>query len=114
MGQFPVFLARSTHRGGVGTVVSVTERRLIQQNPDDPVIAVVRAPAGSRVRTKPDHNGPDQLIVPLGRSLLGRIFGVRIAIPAKYIISDAYRGAYGLSLAEPTTGDEPPPEMGNS
>lgn len=98
MVQFPVFLARSRHVGRVGTVVSVSERRLIRQTPDDPVIAVVRAPRGSRVRTKPDQNGPDQLIVPLGRTLLGRLFGGRVAIPAKYIIGDAYRGAYGLSL----------------
>ena len=76
----------------------VAERRLIRQNPDDPVIAVVEAPIGSRVRTKPDQNGPDQLIVPLCHSLLGRFFGSRVTIPAKYLIGDAYRGAYGLSL----------------
>lgn len=100
MVRFPVFLARSTHHGRAGNVVSVRERRLIRQNADDPIIAIVEAPKGSRIRTKPDQNGPDQLIVPLGRTLLGRIFGGRVAVPAKYIIGDAYRGAYGLSLAQ--------------
>ena len=108
MAQFPVFLARSQHCGRIGNVVSVAERRLVRQKPDDPVIAVVRAPRGSRVRTKPDQNGPDQLIVPLGRSVLGRIFGVRVVIPAKYLISDASRGAYGLSLAETTPSGQSP------
>lgn len=100
MSQFPVFLARSVHHGATGSIVSVTERRLIRQSPEDPVIAVVEAPPGSRVRTKPDQNGPDQLVIPLGRTRLGRIFAGRVAIPAKYLIGDAYRGAYGLILAE--------------
>jgi hypothetical protein len=103
MNRFPVFLARSIHRGQASNVVAVAERRLIRQNPDDPVIAVVEAPRGSRVRTKPDQNGPDQLVVPLSRSLFGRFFGGRVAIPAKYLIGDAYRGAYGLILAEDRT-----------
>lgn len=98
--RFPVFLARSTHHGHTGSVVSVAERRLIRQTADDPVIAVVVAPRGSRVRTKPDQNGSDQLVVPLGRTRLGRMFAGRVAIPAKYLIGDAFRGAYGLFLAE--------------
>lgn len=102
MVQFPVFLARTTHRGQIGNVVSIAERRLIRQNPEDPVIAIVRAPRGSRVRTRPDQNGPDQLVVPLSRTFLGRLFGARVVIPAKYLISDAYRGAYGLSLQQST------------
>jgi hypothetical protein len=96
----PVFLSRSTYRGRVGGVISLAERRLVRQSPDDPVIAVVQAPRGSRIRTRPDPNGPDQLVVPLGTSLLGRIFGQRVAIPAKYLIGDAHRGAYGLLLVE--------------
>ena len=99
-GSIPSFLARSVHRGRTGSVVAVAERRLVRQNPDDPVIAVVEAPLGSRIRTRPDQNGPDQLVVPLGRTRLGRIFAGRVAIPAKYLIGDAYRGAYGLILAE--------------
>lgn len=104
MTRFPVFLARSVYLGKSGSVVAVAERRLIRQSPDDPVIAVVEAPVGSRVRTKPDQNGPDQLVVPLSSTLLGRIFGGRVAIPAKYLIGDAYRGAYGLSLKENRAG----------
>jgi len=77
------------------------------------VIAVVQAPRGSRVRSKPDENGPDQLVVPLGRSLLGRLFGGRVTIPAKYLIGDAYRGAYGLSLSQPPS-DGLKPEKGTS
>ena len=98
--RFPVFLARSTHNGRVGAKISVSERRLVRQSPDDPVIAVVEAPRGSRIRTRPDPNGPDQLVIPLSDSLLGRVFGRRVVIPAKYLIGDAHRGAYGLSLAE--------------
>lgn len=98
MARFEVYLARATYQGAGGNVVSVAERRLIRQNPDDPVIAVVEAPKGSRIRTRLDHNGHDQLIVPLRRSLLGRIFGGRVTIPAKYLIGDAHRGVYGLSL----------------
>jgi hypothetical protein len=100
MVRFPVFLARSTHRGRAGNTVSLSERRLIRQNEDDPVIAIVEAPKGSRVRTRPDENGPDQLIVPLVSTLWGRFFGARVVVPAKYIIGDAHRRAYGLSLAE--------------
>jgi hypothetical protein len=100
MTRFPVFLARSVHRGRSGNVVAVAERRLIRQTPDDPVIAVIEAPPGSRVQTKPDQNGPDQLVVPLGRTRWSRLFAGRVAIPAKYVIGDAYRGAYGLILAE--------------
>ena len=100
MVQFPVFLARSTHRGGQGSTVSLSERRLVRQHEDDPVIAIVEAPKGSRVRSKPDMNGPDQLIVPLVDSVWGRLFGARAVVPAKYIIGDAHRGAFGLSLAE--------------
>lgn len=95
---FPVFLAKSFHQDQLGNRVFLSERRLIQQSPDDPVIAVIGAPVGSRIRTKPDMNGPDQLIVPLDRSFLGRILRVRATVPAKYIIGDAYRGAYGLRL----------------
>jgi hypothetical protein len=106
MVRFPVFLARSTHRGNPGNTVSLSERRLIRQSVDDPVIAIVEAPKGSRVRTKPDVNGPDQLIVPLVCTFWGRFFGARAVVPAKYIIGDAHRGAYGLSLAE-GRGQEP-------
>lgn len=100
MVQFPVFLARSTHRDRIGNVVALAERRLVRQSPDDPVIAIVEAPTGSRVQSREDPNGPDQLVVPLDSSLLGRIFGARVTIPAKYLIGDAHRGAYGLSLAK--------------
>jgi len=100
MKRFPVFLARHRYRDRSGTVISLSERRLIRQNPDDPIIAVVSAPAGSRVRSRPDPNGPDQLIVPLGRTIFGRIFGARVAIPAKYLIGDAYRQIHGLALVE--------------
>jgi len=104
LNRFPVFLARSRHVDHTGNVISLAERRLIRQNPDDPILAIVMAPSGSRVRTRPDANGPDQLIVPLGRSLLGRVFGGRVAIPAKYVIGDAHRGAHGLSLVQVETG----------
>ena len=105
--KFPIFLAKHSHRDRIGNIVSWAERRLIRQNPDDPIIAVVAAPRGSRVRTRPDTNGPDQLVVPLGRTLLSRIFGGRVAIPAKYLIGDAHRGAHGLALEPPL---EPPPK----
>jgi len=98
--RFPVFLARSRYRDRSGTLISLSERRLIRQNADDPIIAIVSAPLGSRVRTKPDANGPDQLIVPLGRTILGRIFGARVAIPAKYLIGDAHRKVHGLALLD--------------
>jgi hypothetical protein len=106
--RFPVFLARRTLRDPVGNVVSLSERRLIRQSPQDRVIAVVQAPRGTRVQSREDQNGPDQLVVPLSHSFLGRFFGGRVTIPAKYVIGDAYRRAYGLSLAEdPPEGPAP-------
>ena len=100
MARFPVYLSRTRHRLYSETVVQHAERRLVRQSPEDRVIAVVIAPPGSRVRSRSDPNGPDQLVVPLSRSFLGRYFGSRVTIPAKYLIGDARHGSYGLALAE--------------
>jgi hypothetical protein len=96
--RIPVFLSCQILRDGMGTPISFRERRLIRQSREDRVIAVVEAPAGSRVRNRKDQYGSDQLVVPLGSNLLTRFFGGRVAIPAKYVLADARRGAYGLSL----------------
>jgi len=99
MARFPVFLSRSTYRDSTGTLISLAERRLVRQSPDDTILAVVDAPRGSYVRSRPDPNGPDQLVVPLRSSILGLVFGGRVTIPAKYLIGDAHRGVHGLRLA---------------
>ncbi len=100
--RFPVYLCTSTVKDRVGATISFAERRLIRQSADDRVIAVIIAPAGTRVRRRKDQHGADQLVVPLGTTFWGRLFGRRIAIPAKYVIGDARYRAHGLSLAEPT------------
>ena len=102
--QFPVFLVRNSLRDRCGNVISHAERRLVRQSPDDRVLAVVEAPKGSRIRSRQDPNGPDQLVVPLRPSLWGRFFSGRVTIPAKYLMGDARRGAYGLSLVRETSG----------
>ena len=98
--NFPVYLSCSRHKDWGGNVISVAERCLIPKRSDDRVIAVVAAPKGSRIRRKRDEHGPDQLVVPLGRSLWARLFGLRATIPTKYLLGDARRGAYGLSVVE--------------
>lgn len=100
MRRFPVFLVRSLLHDRTGNVIQHAERRLVRQGPEDRVIAVVQAPAGSRVRSRSDPNGPDQLVVPLRPTILGRIFGGRVVIPAKYLVGDARMRAYGLSLVD--------------
>lgn len=97
--RFPVYLSRSRVRGGLGTELVISERRLVRQSEHDRVIAVVEAPQGSRVRSRLNEHGHDQLLVPTGRSLWSRLFGPWVAIPAKYLIGDARGRNYGLSLA---------------
>jgi len=98
--RFPVYLTSSSHKDRGGNVVNLAERCLVPRSPQDRVIAVVEAPKGARIRRKRDQHGPDQLIVPLGISLWERLFGMRTVIPAKYLLGDARRKAYGLSVVE--------------
>ncbi len=101
MSRFAVFLVRSSHRDRVGNVIKHAERRLVRQSEEDRVIAIVEAPPGSRIQSRRDPNGPDQLVVPLKPTFFGRLFSPRVTIPAKYLIGDARNGVYGLSLVEP-------------
>jgi len=98
--RIPVFLSQCTLHDRNGRVVSFPERRLTRRSGDDRILAIIEAPAGTRVRRKRDEHGPDQLLVPAGSSTWARLFGARIAIPAKYVINSARVGSYGLSLAE--------------
>lgn len=106
--RIPVYLSCRIVKDFVGSEITFSERRLIRQSGEDRVIAVVEAPRGSRVRLRNDHNGLDHLEIPCGRSLWARLFGPRVSIPAKYVISDARQRAYGLSLL--TTTPAPTPE----
>src|SRR5262249_49360099 len=100
--RVPVYLASSALRDRAGADVLLLERRLIRRNLEDRVIAVVLAPAGSKIRRKRDDHGPDQLFVPVSTATFwSRWFGPKVAIPAKYVISSARRGDHGLALAEP-------------
>jgi hypothetical protein len=96
--RIPVYLSSRVVKDLAGSEITFSERRLIRQSGRDRVIAVIEAPRGSRVRLRKDHHGLDHLEVPCGRSLWARLFGPRVTIPAKYVISDARRRAYGLSL----------------
>lgn len=96
--RFPVYLVRSRHRDSIGNVIQHAERRLVKQSDDDTIIAIVLAPPGSRIRSRRDPNGPDQLVVPLRPTFLGRIFAPHVTIPAKYLVGDAVKGVYGLSV----------------
>jgi hypothetical protein len=99
MVQFPVYLSRNRVRGKLGVEIVISERRLVRQSEQDRVIAVVEAPRGSRVRSRLNEHGHDQLLVPTGSSIWSRLFGARVVIPAKYLIGDARRRSYGLSIA---------------
>ncbi len=96
--RFPVYLASNRVRGKLGVEITISERRLVRQSPQDRVIAVVEAPVGSRVRSRLNQHGHDQLLVPIGRSIWSRLFGSWVAIPAKYLIGDARGRNYGLSI----------------
>lgn len=96
--RIPVYLCCRTARAASGAEIALTERRLVRQGREDRVIAVIAAPRGTRIRSREDRHGHDQLVVPLGRSLWSRLFGRRVAIPAKYVIGDARSGSYGLAL----------------
>jgi hypothetical protein len=101
---FPLYLCRRVHRDRLGNTVRVAERCLVPRDPGDLVLAVVLAPPGTRIRQRPDPNGPDQLDVPLDPTLLGRLFGPRRVVPAKYLLGDAHCGRYGLSVAPAQAG----------
>lgn len=111
--RIPVYLTRRTVRDMTGTAISIRERCLVPQGRDDRVIATILAPAGSRVRRRLTQHGHDQLVVPLGRTFLSRLFGHRVSIPAKYVISDARGRSYGLTLltreTESDSTDPAPP-----
>lgn len=103
--QFPVYLSQSRVRDRHGAELVISERRLVRQSPQDRVIAVVEAPLGSRVRSRLNQHGHDQLLVPMSPSFWSRLFGSRAVVPAKYLIGDARRRNYGLSIA--STQSEP-------
>jgi hypothetical protein len=105
--RIPVYLSCRTVRDRSGSVLAIRERCLVRQSREDRVIAVILAPPGSRVRRRRDRHGFDQLVVPSGRSLLSRLFGPRISIPAKYVISDARSRANGLALMDGRAGVAP-------
>lgn len=107
--RIPVYLSCRVVKDLAGSEITFSERRLVRQSGTDRVIAVVEAPRGSRIRLRNDHNGLDHLEIPSGRSLWSRLFGPRVSIPAKYVISDARRRAYGLSLM--ATTPTPTPEF---
>lgn len=96
--RIPVYLASNRLHDRLGAAVAFPERRLIPRSRDDRVIAMIEAPAGTRVRRRRDEHGTEQLLVPLGTSPWARFFGERAVIPAKYVIGCAREGAYGLSL----------------
>ncbi len=107
--QLPVYLACRTLRDKSGTLITIRERRLIRQNPDDRIIALVEAPPGSRVRRKRDQYGFEHLLVPVGTGLWARLFGEMITIPAKYVIAKARLGESGLSLIPLSTSESETP-----
>jgi len=103
--RFPVFLSYNTVRDRNGLAHSFPERRLTRRSDSDRVIAIIEAPAGSRVRRKRDEHGPDQLLVPAAGTVWARLFCPPVVIPAKYVINTARSGAYGLALAEPVPAE---------
>lgn len=96
--RFPVYLSKSLIRGKLGVEITIAERRLVKQSDHDRIIALILAPRGSRVRTRRDQHGHDQLMIPRGQSIWSRLFGPRVIVPAKYLIGDARRRNFGLAL----------------
>lgn len=105
--RIPVFLSCLMMRDSSGTMITIRERRLIQRHATDRVIAVIEAPTGTRIRRKVDQHGQEQLIVPIRPSIWARLLGEVVVIPAKYVIGNAKTGAYGLSLAQDASIEEP-------
>lgn len=103
--RIPVYLASRTFRDQSGTLITIRERRLIRQNAEDRIIAVIEAPSGTRVRSRRDQFGLEHLVVPLESTFWGRHFGPTVIIPAKYVIGKARYGESGLSLVHSTTSE---------
>jgi hypothetical protein len=107
--KIPVYLVCSTLRVSAGVDYCFRERRLTRQSKADKVLAIIEAPAGTRVRSRQDDHGSEQLLVPLHASLWARLLGRREVIPAKYVIGCARHRRHGLSLvswSEPVAQDE--------
>jgi hypothetical protein len=96
--KLAVYLTCRTMHDRAGVEYVFRERRLVRKNDSDKVLAIVDAPPGTRVRTRPDEHGQEQLLVPRSLGFWSRIWGKVQVIPAKYVIDTARRGRYGLSL----------------
>ncbi len=111
--RIPVYLSRNTLQNARGLPYSFPEERLVRQHASDPVIAILEVPKGSRVRSRRDQHGPDQLLVPFrGPGDLPWPFVGRKVIPVKYIVGYARRGSFGLSIVEQF--EAPGPAMAGS
>ncbi len=102
MRRISVYLSRQTYRSRSGYEMTVAECRLGRFHPSDQLIAEIRAPFGSRIR-RTSKFGPDELLVRRSPWPWTWFFNGSIAIPAKYLVEDARRGNYGLSLVPSQT-----------
>jgi hypothetical protein len=107
-----VYLVCATLRDRSDVEYTFRERRLVRQNPTDKVLATIDAPRGTRIRRRPDHQGAEQLLIPIRTSFWSWLFRRRQVVPAKYVIDNARRGQYGLSLVswDLALGEEKPSE----
>ena len=96
--KVPVYLVCEALQDRAGVACVFRERRLVRQGASDKVLAIIEAPRGTRIRSRADQNGPEQLVIPMGSSFWARIWGRRHVVPVKYVIDTARRGQYGLSL----------------
>lgn len=102
-----VYLTHYTVSDRLGGRLTITARRLVRATPDDRVIGIVEAPTGSRIRRRRDDHGTEQLLVPIGRTPWSRLFGPKVVIPAKYVLSVARERDHGLSLVESDAAECP-------
>jgi hypothetical protein len=100
--KIPVFLVCRLVQDRSGAVVEFRERRLIRQSESDKIIAIVEAPEGSRIRSRGDEHGREQLLVPVRSTWWARLLGRMTTIPAKYVIGCARTRAHGLALVSST------------
>ncbi len=96
--KLSVYLVFATLRDRADVEYVFRERRLVRQNPTDKVLATIEAPEGTRIRTRRDHHGAEQLLIPIRSSFWSWLWRRSQVVPAKYVIDNARRGQYGLSL----------------
>ncbi len=95
-----VYFRDNTVRDRLNQAHAFPQEYLKRRSENDRVLAIIEAPAGSRVRDWDRVHGGDLLLVPIRPGWWCRLFGPHYAIPVKYVIQEARRGVHRLRLIQ--------------